>query len=86
MLTDRLSSMPSCSCLLYTSRTYEEAQKLYDKYSDNTLGVISDARFPLKSAAKAFGKEVRPEEKPKPVSYTHLVERSTAAASSVVET
>ena len=47
------------------ARTYEEAQKLYDKYSDNTLGVISDARFPLKSAAKAFGNEVMPEEKPK---------------------
>lgn len=40
------------------ARTYEEAQKLYDKYSNNTLGVISDARFPLKSAAKAFGNEV----------------------------
>ena len=47
------------------ARTYEEAQKLYDKYSDNTLGVISDARFPLKSAAKAFGNEVMSEEKPK---------------------
>lgn len=47
------------------ARTYEEAQKLYDKYSDNTLGVISDARFPLKSAAKAFGNEVMPEVKPK---------------------
>lgn len=47
------------------ARTYEEAQKLYDKYSDNTLGVISDARFPLKSAAKAFGNEVMPDEKPK---------------------
>ena len=40
------------------ARTYEEAKKLYDKYSNNTLGVISDARFPLKSAAKAFGNEV----------------------------
>ena len=47
------------------ARTYEEAQKLYDKYSDNTLGVISDARFPLKSAAKAFGNEVMPEVNPK---------------------
>ena len=47
------------------ARTYEEAQKLYDKYSDNTLGVISDARFPLKSAAKAFGNEVMSEVKPK---------------------
>ena len=37
------------------ARTYEEALKLYRKYSDNTLGVISDARFPLQNAAKAFG-------------------------------
>jgi hypothetical protein len=28
------------------ARTYEEAMALYDKYSDNTLGVISDVRFP----------------------------------------
>ena len=48
------------------ARTYEEAQKLYDMYSDNTLGVISDARFPLKSAAKAFGYDVEhPGECPK---------------------
>ena len=47
------------------ARTYEEAQKLYDKYSNNTLGVISDARFPLKSAAKAFGNDVDPSLKPK---------------------
>ena len=47
------------------ARTYEEAQKLYDKYSDNTLGVISDARFPLKSAAKAFGNKVETAVKPK---------------------
>ena len=46
------------------ARTYEEAQKLYDKYSNNTLGVISDARFPLKSAAKAFGNEVVQEANP----------------------
>ena len=46
------------------ARTYEEAQKLYDKYSNNTLGVISDARFPLKSAAKAFGNEVEQETNP----------------------
>ena len=31
------------------ARTYEEALKLYDKYADNTLGVISDARFPLQN-------------------------------------
>ena len=46
------------------ARTYEETQKLYDKYSNNTLGVISDARFPLKSAAKAFGNEVEQEANP----------------------
>ena len=45
------------------ARTYEEAKKLYDKYSNNTLGVISDARFPLKSAAKAFGNEIEQEVK-----------------------
>ena len=28
------------------ARTYEEAMALYAKYKDNTLGVISDARFP----------------------------------------
>ena len=47
------------------ARTYEEAQMLYDKYSNNTLGVISDARFPLKSAAKVFGDKVETEDKPK---------------------
>ena len=47
------------------ARTYEEAKKLYDKYSDNTLGIISDARFPLKNAAKAFGNDVDMTIKPK---------------------
>jgi CheY-like chemotaxis protein len=28
------------------ARTYEEAMELYDRYADNTLGVISDVRFP----------------------------------------
>ncbi len=28
---------------------YEEAMELYEKYGENTLGVISDTRFPLKS-------------------------------------
>ncbi len=28
------------------ARNYEEAMELYDKYADNTLGVISDCRFP----------------------------------------
>ena len=29
------------------ARTYEEAMELYDRYSANTLGVISDVRFPV---------------------------------------
>lgn len=29
------------------ARNYEEAMALYDRFHDNTLGVISDARFPL---------------------------------------
>ena len=29
---------------------YEEAMELYEKYHENTLGVISDTRFPMKSA------------------------------------
>ena len=29
------------------ARTYEEAMALYERYSDNVLGVISDVRFPL---------------------------------------
>ena len=29
------------------ARNYEEAIALYNKYSDNTLGVISDCRFPI---------------------------------------
>lgn len=28
------------------ARTYEEAMDIYNKYADNTLGVISDARYP----------------------------------------
>ena len=32
------------------ARSYEEAWDLYTKYSNNTLGVISDARFPLKTS------------------------------------
>ena len=28
------------------ARTYEEALRLYEKFKDNTLGIISDARFP----------------------------------------
>ena len=29
------------------ARTYEEARIIYDRYHDNMLGVISDARFPM---------------------------------------
>lgn len=29
------------------ARTYEEAMAMYERYSDNVLGVISDARFPI---------------------------------------
>lgn len=35
------------------ARNYEEAMELYDKYHDNTLGVISDTRFPLAGAEDA---------------------------------
>ncbi len=28
------------------ARTYEEAISIYEKYADNTIGVISDVRFP----------------------------------------
>ncbi len=31
--------------------SYEEAMTLYEKYHDNTLGVISDTRFPMKTPA-----------------------------------
>ena len=46
------------------ARTYEEALRIYEKYSDNTLGVISDARYPLEDAAvktDTFGREKDPE-------------------------
>lgn len=29
------------------ARNYEEAMELYNKYADNTIGVISDCRFPM---------------------------------------
>ena len=32
------------------ARSYEEAWALYSKYSNNTLGVICDARFPIQSS------------------------------------
>ena len=31
------------------ARSYEEAWNIYERYSDNILGVISDVRFPMKS-------------------------------------
>ena len=35
------------------ARTYEEAMKMYMKYKDNCLGVISDVRFPMKSTRQS---------------------------------
>ena len=35
------------------ARNYEEAMALYEKYHDNTLGVISDVRFPMGNAVPA---------------------------------
>ena len=35
------------------ARNYEEAISLYEKYQDNTLGVISDVRFPMGNAIPA---------------------------------
>ena len=34
------------------ARNYEEAWAIYEKYHDNTLGVISDCRFPLKGGER----------------------------------
>lgn len=31
------------------ARNYQEAWELYNKYSDNTLGIISDCRFPMEN-------------------------------------
>lgn len=46
------------------ARSYEEAMELYEKYQNNTLGIISDARFPKNGkveplAGVEFLKEVR---------------------------
>lgn len=35
------------------ARNYQEAMALYEKYHDNTLGVISDVRFPMSDAVPA---------------------------------
>ena len=35
------------------ARSYEEAMAIYNRYSDNVLGVISDARFPMAGAKDA---------------------------------
>ncbi len=32
------------------ARTYDEAMKIYEKYKDNCLGVISDVRFPMEAS------------------------------------
>ena len=34
------------------ARSYEEAMEMYERYADNILGVISDARFPMGSTAE----------------------------------
>ena len=36
------------------ARNYQEAMALYEKYHDNTLGVISDVRFPMSDAVPAY--------------------------------
>ena len=36
------------------ARTYEEAMTIYNQFSDNCLGVICDARFPMKAEAEGF--------------------------------
>ncbi len=35
------------------ARNYEEAWQLYERYSDNTLGLITDCSFPLEKGGKA---------------------------------
>ena len=37
------------------ARNYEEAMRIYTKYADNTLGVISDTRFPMTGCAGDSG-------------------------------
>lgn len=37
------------------ARTYEEAINIYNKYKDNTLGVITDVRFPLTERGEKDG-------------------------------
>ena len=37
------------------ARTYDEAWSIYQKYPDNTLGVISDCRFPLHEPDRSLG-------------------------------
>lgn len=38
------------------ARTYNEAWSLYSKYSDNTLGIISDCRFPMNQGEEKMAK------------------------------
>ena len=51
------------------ARTYEEAMTIYNQFSDNCLGVIFDARFPMK--------EVSPDEKDE---YVPLIMESSESA------
>ena len=37
------------------ARTYEEAITIYNRYKDNTLGVITDVRFPLVEGGEKDG-------------------------------
>lgn len=45
------------------ARNYQEAWELYDRYKDNTLGVISDCRYPLTPAKGASPTEEEKEAK-----------------------
>jgi len=40
------------------ARNYKEAMALYEKYHDNTLGIISDVRFPMTNAVPAEQRSV----------------------------
>lgn len=35
------------------ARSYEEAMEMYERYADNVLGVISDARYPMRAGLEA---------------------------------
>ncbi len=40
------------------ARNYKEAMEIYEKYPDNTLGVISDVRYPMDDAVPAESRSV----------------------------